>query len=674
MDDDFARAVNKFNSNLGIYNKNSFMKDLNGRKEKNEKKDKIDEKNINKLKEDLELHYIHNSNNKICQKFLTLPVNSKSDKLKDHSDKVILPVSILKILEKGFYRNEVEFPYTFSLKNVQNNYITHVCVLEFSSNEGIIHVSENVKENLGIKENNGIVRLLVTYANVPKCDFIKFEPLNENTNNIKLMKNLLQNELSLNYSTLTLGDYVHINNLSFYISELEPDNAVSLINTDITVDICEGSSFSEYKKNTLSNSVNDFYEPINTTDVTINSIIKKGMKKYKYIFHYSILELLKKDKVQIHIFINPSDNTNNNFDMYISFPPYDSVSNVLHHLHIDDFSKEIKINKDVIRKSLMLHFACFAKQLEEKSTEIALQENGVLIMPQNDDPFLEYILDQFFPHIMYIAISSTEEKELQYSLSLKVHSNDETEIMKEEKARDNFKYSSTINNSNTMNCTAINPIPNCNNNQTFIKCNNCLKDILENNMNMHQIHCLKNISICNICKKSFLKKDILNHTHCGICNEGLNVSDVDKHNHTWHTKIKCVCQKYFYKKQFIFHQALFCPKKIIFCSYCNIFTMSCTNMYNEDYILANFLDKFDHKENFIAKSVNYYIHLLHTNFSYFIKYINHTEHEKYCGSKSVNCTLCKTNMYRNTYLDHLMFFHNKDKQESFTIINENMNV
>lgn len=86
MDDDFVRAVNKFNANLGIHKKSS-VRDLS---EKKEKKEKVDEEDANKLKEDLELHYIHNSNNKICQKFLTLPLSAKPDRLNSHSDKVIL--------------------------------------------------------------------------------------------------------------------------------------------------------------------------------------------------------------------------------------------------------------------------------------------------------------------------------------------------------------------------------------------------------------------------------------------------------------------------------------------------------------------------------------------------------------------------------------------------------
>ncbi|ETB62470.1 hypothetical protein YYC_01036 [Plasmodium yoelii 17X] len=683
MDDDFARALNKFNSNR-IFNKNNIIKNVNKIPEQNKKKTQLV---LNKLKEDLELEYIHNSNNKICQKFLTLCLRKKSGKLNEHSDKIILPVSILKTLEKGTYSNEVSFPYTFSLKNVQNNYMTHACVLEFSSNEGIIEVSENIKENLGIFEKNGVIRILISYANLSKCDFIKFESLNENINDIKYVKNLLENKLSLNYSTLTLGDYVHINNLKFYISELEPDNAVSLINTDITVDICERKNINENQidffsnDNKISNN-NNPYEIINNTQVNINNTINGEFKKYKFIINYNILELLKKGNISINIYLK-SENINN-FHIFISFPPYDDVSETVHHIHVDDCTDQIKIDKDLIQKCLRYHFICF--QNDEKNENIQLsntndnKNNNLLCYDTNNlnqksyqdySEILEYLYDQFFPHIIFIGILSNSNIPLNYNLSSNVIENTL-----------NLTKNKDIENQNIK----INTNENIINNQNYIKCDNCLKDILDYNINMHKIHCIKNFSICNICKQPFKKNELINHIHCDICNEGMHINDKNKHNSIWHVKIKCLCEKYFYKKQFIFHQKLFCPKKLIFCPFCNIFTAHFTNIYDEDYIIANFFDKLDNKQinnispntnahinsNFETKSIGYYVNLLHNNFNYFLKYIKNSEHEKYCGSKSISCIICKKNMYRNLYLNHLCSVHNLTKIESFKIINENI--
>ncbi|SBT36109.1 ubiquitin fusion degradation protein UFD1, putative [Plasmodium ovale wallikeri] len=583
------------------------------------------------------------------------------------------PVSILKTLEKGFYKSEVEFPYTFSLKNIQNNYITHACVLEFSSNEGIIQVSDNIKENLGITETNGVVRILVTYANLPKCDFIKFEALSENINDIKFMKNLLENELSLNYCTLTLGDHVHINHLDFYISDLEPDNAVSLINTDITVDICERTNMIE-RNDSQSNCKDSPYEVINNTETTFsNSIIKGGMKKYKFVINYAILEMLKKDKIDLNISLNSS--SIKNFNMFISFPPYDSVSEIMHHLHVHDCSKEIKINKDIITKCLRLHFVCFQRGRTHDNCCERDGGDGGDGGYDDDDSFLDYIFDQFFPHIVYIGVLSNCETELQYTLSSSIDYDNKKIPGGQGDNRNVNQTSAASGESETNGKTITNELPiSLQTSKTYVKCDNCLKEILENNISMHQIHCLKNISLCNICKRTLKKKEISEHMHCDICNEGINMHDKNDHNLMWHTKIKCICQKYFYRKQFIFHQNLFCSKKIIFCSFCNIFTVSSTNFYNEDYVLANFFDKFDNKKDFSEKSIDYYFQLLHNNFPFFIKYISSTEHEKYCGSKSVTCLMCKQTMYRNNYLTHLNVIHNVDKKESFKIITENANV
>ncbi|CAD2099233.1 ubiquitin fusion degradation protein 1, putative [Plasmodium vinckei brucechwatti] len=690
MDDDFARALNKFNSNR-LFNKHNIIKNVNKTTERSQnKKQSI----LNKLKEDLELEYIHSSNNKICQKFLTLCLRKSSGKLNDHSDKIILPVSILKTLEKGTYSNEVSFPYTFSLKNVQNNYMTHACVLEFSSSEGIIEVSENIKENLGIFEKNGVIRILVTYANLSKCDFIKFESLNENINDIKFMKNLLENQLSLNYSTLTLGDYVHINNLKFYISELEPDNAVSLINTDITVDICERTNISGNQINFFSNDIknsnnNNPYEIINNTQVNITNIINSNFKKYKFIINYNILELLKKGNISINISLKSEDI--NKFNIFISFPPYDDVSETVHHLHFDDCSDQIKIDKEIIQKCLKYHFIYFQSERENEATQHATSiattnDNNNLLCCDNYDgnnspqkssqdysEILEYVYDQFFPHIIFLGISSNSNSPVEYNLSTNIIENALSSI--KDKDIENQAIKKSANN-------------NMIHNQNYIKCDNCLKDILEYNINMHKIHCLKNFSICNICKQSFKKNELINHIHCDLCNEGMHINDKNKHNLIWHVKIKCLCEKSFYRKQFIFHQKLFCSKKIIFCPFCNIFTAHFTNIYDEDFIIANFFDQLDNKQvnniypnnngqinpNFETKSISYYVNLLHNNFTYFLKYIKNSEHEKYCGSKSVSCIICKKNMYRNLYLTHLISFHNFTKIDAFKIINENIQI
>ncbi|SOV74489.1 ubiquitin fusion degradation protein UFD1, putative [Plasmodium sp. gorilla clade G3] len=694
MDDDFVRALNKFNSKFCFSNKKNSLNEV---LQKNKKKDKGEDINCNKLKKDLELQYIHSSNNKICQKFLTLPLNKKSDKLKDHSDKVILPVSILKTLEKGNYKNEVEFPYTFSIKNVQNNYITHACVLEFSSNEGIIFVSDNIKENLGLDkpQNSSIARVLITYCILSKCDFIKLDSLNDNINDIKYMKNLLENELSLNYSTLTLGDYIHINHLNFYISELEPDNAVSLINTDINVDICERTNIDEYKNIKIMGDHKDIYEIIKI-DIPINSSIQKGMNKYKFVINNNILDLLKKGKGELAINLQ-SQMMLNSLNLFISFPPLDSVSEVFHHLYIDDCSiDKIVINRDVIKNILKIHFACMVKDehcnrnnnnhddVNEKEDDIY---NGICSDQQvhnkiggqsYDDSFLEYIFEHFFPHIIYIGVHNYMDTLVEYSICLKLNVEKNMKTKKDENNNKCVNMSSLNHNNNINLLKNIDMITtdreHIKSDDRYITCDNCFKDILKYNIDMHKIHCLKNFTLCNICKKVLKKNEKENHIHCDICNEGMHLNEKKKHEHIWHTEIKCVCNKLLFRKQFIFHQNLFCPKKIIYCTFCNIFTQSNINIYNEDFILATFFDKYDNNKTTnctINKSIKYYYNILFTYFHFFLKYIKNTEHEKYCGSKSINCTMCKQIIYRNQYLFHLNTIHHFNKIESFKIINEN---
>lgn len=126
-------------------------------------------------------------------------------------------------------------------------------------------------------------------------------------------------------------------------------------------------------------------------------------------------------------------------NLFISLPPLDSVSEVLHHLYIDDYSTdEIIINREVIRNILKLHFACMIKEqpynknndnhhANDKEDNV---HNGTCndhheddkIEKQNyDDSFLEYIFEHFFPHIIYIGVHNYMDTLVDYSICLKLN-------------------------------------------------------------------------------------------------------------------------------------------------------------------------------------------------------------------------------------------------------------
>lgn len=633
MDDDFERALNKFNSRFRFHLKES----VNKIKELQNINDKQEEEKKNKLKEDLELHYIHYTNTDIYQRKLTLPLGKKCSKLNNYSDKVILPVSVLKILEKERHTGDVEHPYTFCIKHLDNSYITHAGVLEFSSEEGIILVSENIKENLQLNRKYGTTRLLVTYVNLPKGKFIKFESVNDTIGNMICMKHLMENYLSMNYTTLTVGDIVYIDKLHFYVKELEPDNAVTLVNSDIEVDICKSD-----KKKTNSFFINsvEVCEEINTLS-SVNTKISKDLKRFKFFINHNSAQLWKKGKSVLELVLLPENIKYTNLQIFIAFPPYDNVSEILHHAFFTNVNK-IVINKELIVKCLKTHFLCFLKEEEQ---------------------FVESIIELFFPHVLYIGISSVDKSQSDVTFFLQWVKNEEETI--KQSIEQVTEQKEVLN---TMRST-------CLENVVYKQCSNCLKDIVESNFVIHQVHCTKNITLCKICKQALNKKELGEHIHCDICNDVVNPLLKNIHFNLWHTKIKCVCGKDFYRKEFIFHQKLFCTKKFSYCSYCNIFTTSSINSVNEEQVLSFFFQKFEEKKNFQKKDAfKYYTDMLYTNWNFFVEFIKTTEHEQYCGTKSVNCALCEKQIYRNEYMEHLNEFHQLEKVKSFQILSDNIDV
>lgn len=633
MDDDFERALNKFNSRFRFNLKES----VNKIKEFQKRNEKQEEEKKNKLKEDLELHYIHYSNTNVYQRKLTLPLGKKCSKLANYSDKIILPVSILKILETESHTGDVEHPYTFSIKNLNNNYITHAGVLEFSSEEGIILVSENIKENLELNRKYGTTRLLVTYVNLPKGNFIKFESINDTVENMKCMKRLMENYLSINYTTLTVGDIVHMDNLHFYVKELEPDNAVTLVNTDIEVDICKSDK--KKKKSFFINS-SDVCEEINTLS-SVNTKISEDLKRFKFFINHKSAQLWKGGKNNLELVLLPENVKYTNVQIFLAFPPYDHVSEVVHHAFFTNVNK-IVINKELIVKCLKTHFLCFLKE---------------------DEQFIESIIDLFFPHVIYFGISSVDKSHSDVTFFIQwVKSEDETTKL-------------SIENDTEEKTVLTNIRSTCLENVVYKQCSNCFKDIVESNFVVHQVHCSKNITLCKICKKALNKKELVEHIHCDICNDVINPLLKNIHILLWHTKIKCLCGKDFYRKEFIFHQKLFCTKKFSYCAYCNIFTTSPINSVNEEQVLSFFFQKFEEQKNFQKNDAfKYYLDMLYTNMNFFLEFIKATEHEQYCGTKSATCALCEKQIYRNVYMEHLNVFHQLEKVKSFQILSENIDV
>src|SRR2546423_1228463 len=202
----------------------------------------------------------------------------------DTSDKVLLPPSALEQLLSSLpFNTDLPQPLTFRITNPQTSHFTHVGVREFSAPESSIGIPSWILESLEIDPQDTIT---ISIRSLPKATRVKLRPLEAGYIEDD-WKALLESQLRT-HTTLTKGEILSIragvnNTFRFLIDELEPADAVNLIDTDVSAEIEEMSE--DNARHTQDQRIKAAKRKnAETTDIKIDQAVSGIIAKGEYLY------------------------------------------------------------------------------------------------------------------------------------------------------------------------------------------------------------------------------------------------------------------------------------------------------------------------------------------------------------------------------------------------------
>lgn len=241
-------------------------------------------------------------------------------------DKIKLPPSSFKELSDGgaldkgpmyFRLSKARDTVPVATMEQENEETTCCGVLEFTAREGSAELPLNVWNNLFRTDTPDVPLIEVKYASLPKGTYAKLKPEGAGFSDLPNHRAVLETALR-NHATLSENDTVVVNygqlQYKLRVLELKPASSVSVLETDVEVDI-EGSD------SILDNEENqNVLVPLFIGKVE-SSVVEEGkFRYYKFTVEESVCKKVASGLANVEVKID-TDASGGDTDIYISRHP-----------------------------------------------------------------------------------------------------------------------------------------------------------------------------------------------------------------------------------------------------------------------------------------------------------------------------------------------------------------
>ncbi|KAF5179094.1 Ubiquitin fusion degradation protein 1-like protein [Thalictrum thalictroides] len=238
-------------------------------------------------------------------------------------DKIKLPSSCFTelsdqgALDKGpMYFRLSKCPLHMEASGLENGGVTHSGVLEFTAPEGFVEVPPHVWSNLFPATPSSAPLIEVRYVRLPKGVYAKLQPAERGFSDIPNHKAVLETCLR-QHATLSQGEVVTVNHgeLTFKLQvlELKPSSSVSVLETDIEVDIVGSNSTSERTDQHVLLQLD--------LGKTESGYVEEGKYAYyKFSIDNDVSDIVASEEATIMVKLE-TDNDGGDTDLYVSKHP-----------------------------------------------------------------------------------------------------------------------------------------------------------------------------------------------------------------------------------------------------------------------------------------------------------------------------------------------------------------